>query len=157
MTITTEIVHVDNNEVDIDKFHVPDFTEYRVVNSDFNIVSGGRETVYQRAEGDPEHPCLVRLGYFPPKNGSNTNISLKISTWVKRSDSVSGVETWLPCTATLATSMPYGGVPDAQDYADLLQNALAWFFLGNVPADVIPTSEVIEPLAFGLTTVTVGP
>lgn len=155
MTITTTIEHVGNDEVSITKFHCPDFTEYRVVNTDFRA-DGGRETVYQRAEGDPEHPCLVRLGYFPPKNSGNTNISLKISTWVKRSDSVTGSETWLPVTGTLATSMPYGGIPDGQDYADLLQNLLSWFFLGNVPTDVIPVADVITPLSFGLTTVEVG-
>lgn len=90
---------------------------------------GGREAVYQRAEGDPDHPVVVRVGVYPPKGGNgngNTNISVKISTWDKVVYDDDTEEYW-PKTFTFASSgRVQGGICDIADYRAAVCNLISW-------------------------------
>lgn len=89
------------------------------------LANGGRESVYQRVDGEPDYPATCRVGFYPNKAGGS-NVSVKISTFGKVVHDDATIE-FKPLTATLASTVPYGGgTCDNADYAALIQNLLSW-------------------------------
>lgn len=111
------------------------------------LKDGGREAVYQRTVGDADHPMIVRVGYYPQNNGG-ANVSVKISTFAKAAFDDS-TESFKPVTATLATSVPFGGgTVDNADYLALIQNLLSWL-IPSITAGAADSTAVAK-LQFGV-------
>lgn len=151
MTVTTTILNLgDSVTVDITAFDAPPKTDYVVV--DTVSEPGKRESLYQKTSGDEEYPQTVRVGHYANSKANDgvgqTNISVKISTFVQKVDGTDIVWT-LPATATLAMSMPgNSGVPDTSGVVETLNNLFAWV-LPIASASI--STDALDELKFGVT------
>jgi hypothetical protein len=148
MTTTYEILGLDSavtmNDMDVPGY---DPTKFGLVIPVLNA-DGSREAIFQRSDGDPDHPTSVRVGVYPPKNGGGvTNISVKLQTWSKTVFD-DGTEAYDPQTFTFASSgKRQGGVTDVADYRVAVLNLISWvlpLFTGT------GYDEAILKLMFGI-------
>jgi len=146
--MTRSILGIDSIPADVG-FNSVDLTNYALV--DMSLVPNGREALYQRIVGDVQFPLTVRVGYYPAKGGNgSTNISIRVNSFVQEVVDTVVVST-LPCSATIATSMPgVLGVPDVTSYKEMLQNALSWF-MPTITAEAF-ADEVVTSLQYGIVT-----
>jgi hypothetical protein len=128
MTITIKNL-ADTANVDIAAIAVPVKTNFVLVDTKVDGVN--REALFQKVTGDEDSPMTVRVGFYPNDKAEagygRTNLSIKIQSYVCETDSEDEEVSNLPCTATLATSMPgKSGVPNSSDMLKLLGNLFTW-------------------------------
>lgn len=126
-----------------------------LVRIDSTIAANGlnREVVYQKVSGDAEYSLSVRIGHYrnPQANGGRgqTNISVKVTTFVEELDAEDARLHVDPCSMTIASTMPgMSGVPDVSDYLVLLQNAFS-ILVQSATAGAADT-DAVDKLKFGV-------
>lgn len=144
------VIGLDADNQDITLFSCADKTKYVLIDS--KNEGNGRESLYQRADGNPEYPASVRVGHYPNPKGLDgfglTNISFKFSTFVEYDDGVNA-PVYRPCAATLAWTMPgSAGVVDNATQLKFLQNLLS--FALHIDAGVVD-ADVLDELKYGIT------
>lgn len=151
MAITTTILNLgDGTAVDVAALDAPTKSDYVLVDSVSE--TGKRESVYQKVTGSEDYPLNVRVGHYVNSKANDgegqTNISVKISSYVEKADT-DDVLYDLPCSATLAWSMPgLSGVPDASGVKELISHLFHW--VQPVTLGVIQT-DALDELKFGVT------
>jgi len=154
MTLVRSIINID--EVNVTTTTDPGWSPANMANfaviDTAVVANGGRETVFQRVAGDDIHPMTVRVGHYPQPTASRVNVSIKVSTYVRHLDTDVDLDEYLPCTATLAWSMPGSAVPDSADLFGLLTNLFSWVF--PTDAGVFITGN-LDSLKFGVTDIAV--
>jgi hypothetical protein len=150
MATTTSFLNLgDSVSVDIVAFDAPPKASFKVI--DTVAEEGKREALYQKVSGNEEYPMTVRAGYYLNKKSNDnigqTNVSVKLSTFVQKADTDDIIWT-LPCSATLALSVPgTNAVPDGEAVIEMLNNLHAWI----VPVVTGALSEVaLDELKFGV-------
>jgi len=151
MTLVKTILNTDNPAVGSDAlvWNNADKANFTLVS--VSPVGPTREAIYQKVDDDDEHPMTVRLGVYPNAklNGDvgQTNISLKVQTFVEYLNTDVDQLAYYPMSVTIATTGPGNGVADTADYLLLLQNAFSWM----LPlVDGTFGSTVVDQLRFGV-------
>lgn len=139
----------DSSAIAVTNFPIQDKTDYVLV--DTVSVEGKREATFQKVAGDQEFPLSIRIGHYPTAKANNgigqTNISIKLSTYVQKVDGTEVVYT-LPFTATLALSAPgMSGIPDNDDVKAAI--AALFSFVLPVVAGAVSTTALDE-LKYGV-------
>lgn len=151
--MTIEVLNLgDSVSVDIAALSAAPKSSFALVDT-VDDKNGSREAVYQKTAGDEEYPMTVRVGHYVNGKANDgvgqTNMSVKISTFVQKSDTDDVIYT-LPGTVTIAMSMPgQSGIPDTADITEILGNAMS--YLLPVVSGAIATSALDE-LKFGVVT-----
>jgi len=149
---TLTLLNVENDvDVDIAALKAVDKTDFVLVDTQI-VANDGREAIYQKVAGDEEHPLTVRIGWYPSPKGNSgfglTNISIKISTFLKSAET-DGTVNWIyPVTATLATQAPgLSGLPAEASMRTLVENLFSWM----IPVQTgVLTSLALDQLKFGV-------
>lgn len=146
MAITKVITDIDQVGHALTAWFPVDKSDFVLVDTKVN--GEAREAVYQRVtdSDDVNHPSSVRVGYYP--KATTSNYSIKVTTWVKTEDSVTGEVVWEPISATLALTGPgrAGGL-DATGSLYLLCNLFSWMWPAGGTAF---TNAAIDLLKFGV-------
>lgn len=88
--------------------------------------NGGRESVYQRNDGEVEYPTTLRIGVYPKEGTPATfNVSFRQSGFVKQLDGTDVLDVQ-PYSVVYAWTMPWAPVPDLADVFELVQNVFSW-------------------------------
>lgn len=113
---------------------------------------GGSETTYRFIAGDADHLSTVRIGDYPPaKAGAAYNKSVKLSTWSKEVNSVSGEEVWKRISATVATSDESGnGIVDPSDFLALIMMCVSAWIPGAALVTFEPSEAAVTLSAYGV-------
>lgn len=130
MAITKTVTDVDSASHALTAWYPADKSDFVLIDTKVN--GEAREAVYQRVTDadDINHPSTVRIGYYP--KATQSNISLKMNTWISTTDSVSGEVLWEPLAVTFAISGPgrSGGL-DADDLLTVCTNLFSWMWPSN--------------------------
>jgi len=111
--------------------------------------NGGRESVYQRNDGEVEYPTTMRIGVYPKSGSPATyNVSFRYNGFVKQLDGAILVDAQ-PFTAVFAWTMPWAPVPDLADLFELIQNLFSWV-IPDVVAGALDDAFITN-LQFSLT------
>lgn len=116
----------------------------------------GSETLYihNGPTARPDYPSYVRVGNYPNAKANNgrgsVNASVKFSTWLVSTDSVTGAETIEPLVGTLALTVPgKTAVPNQNQIACFIEN-LSTVFLPNGSGIDGSGNALATPLLAGL-------
>jgi len=116
------------------------------------LPSGAREAVYQKTDGDSEHPMSERLGVYPNAKANDgfgkVNTSSRMTSYLEILDTVTGIASYYPCACVIAFEFPGNSpIPNVADAMAMLQNN-ASFLLPLVAGEF--ASDVLEQLQFGV-------
>lgn len=115
--------------------------------------NGGHETLYRFISGDPTNKSQLRVGDYPPSRaGASYNKSVRLTTYVKRTNSVTGEEAVWPFSVVVSISDGSGiGIPDVEDVLALVMMTVSAFVPGSKVADDAPETAAVTRMAFGTT------
>jgi hypothetical protein len=150
--MTISILNLDSsNDVDVTTLRCAPKTDFVVINTD-EPKTGAREATYQRKTGDKEYPMTARQGIYVKPDANDgvgqTNASLKIGTFVQKTDPDDDVLWTLPLTVTIAISGPGTSAVAVNDgVQELLEYAFS--MLVNTDTGVL-SDDALSELAFGI-------
>lgn len=123
-----------------------------LISTDFNAVTGQSISIYTLASGDPAYKTniTVRSQQNPKNNSGARNISIRVDTWCRDLDSVSGIEIVKPTNVVIGINLPDMSV-EAGDVMALASNVYGLLFTSLTSK--VPSLDVVTNLIFGLTQV----
>jgi len=129
-----------------------DPADYAVIDTTVDKVSGARETLYQRTDGNPEKPLLVRIGYYPKTDANGNkfvNVSYRIGFTVDELDGSSEVIRTGDGSAVLAWTMPWFAVVDNTQHFYLLSMLFSFVYRNRTSGALLATD--VDDVKFGVT------
>lgn len=153
--MTTSILNTgDSTSVDVAEILAAPKGDFAQIAGGEAVTDDKHETTYRKVTGNEEFPMSVRVGHYrnPGANDGigQTNMSVKVQSFVQELDSDSNVVYTLPGHVVIATSMPgRSGVPDEDDLVELVGNALSWLI--PIISGAV-SQDALDELKFGVTT-----
>lgn len=130
MTITFSIDHLSTSVEDV-SVEVAPKSEMTFQGITTDPKTGEMKASYVLASGDNAYPAIVtyKSALQSRASGQVRRIEIQFSTWATQSDSVSGLDTKKPVTASVVFTVPADMTIEVADLDDLLGNAFSFAYL----------------------------
>jgi hypothetical protein len=150
----THTLSIDRVSTAVADVSVPQLVQadFSLVSTDFDAQTGQSISIFTLASGDPAYKTTitVRSQQNPRNNSGARNASVRIDTWCRDLDSVSGLEVVKPCNVVLGINLPDMSL-EAVDVMMLVGNLYGLAFTSLTSK--VPSTDVMSNLMFGLTQV----